>query len=182
MLWILLSNEPDRGLAGFAEGLVASGYPVVHDAGQAVLTAVAVVEEGPWHDSGKSGLVTMATLWWEIVTALHDRLPFRAMWPRALAFVAGLPVNDQVSDFVRDGFAQEILEILRQQFLVDAQTGFAVAVNPGLTSAPAAQGKVNRRIRQLKPVKIAGSLFCLAHGCFDLLPEFCALLFTGHVI
>jgi hypothetical protein len=124
----------------------------------------------------------MATLWWEIVTALHDRLPFRTVWPRALALVAGLPVNDQVCDFVRDGLNQEIFEILCQQLLVDAQAGFAVAVNPGLTSASATQGKVNHRIRQIKPVEIAGSLLCLAHGCFDLLPEFCALLFTGHVI
>lgn len=147
----------------------------MHDAGQAMFTAVAAVEEGPWHDSGQSSLVTMATLWREIVAALHDRLPFGTVRPRASALVAGLPVNDQVSYFVRDGRTQEIFEILRQQLLVDAQAGCAVAINPGLTSASTTQGKVNRGIRQIKPVVIACLLLGLAHGCFDLQPEFCAL-------
>lgn len=154
----------------------------MHDAGQPMFTAFAGVEKGSWHDAGRCGPEAVATLRQKIVTVLHDCLPFRPVWPRALALAAGLPVNDQVGHFVRDGVAQKVIEVLCQQLLVDAQAGFATVIDHGLPSASATQGKVDRGLGQVQPIEIAGALLCLTHGCFDLLLElFRLLLIAGHV-
>jgi hypothetical protein len=60
------------------------------------------------------------------------------VWPQATAPFVGFPVDHQMSDFVGDGIFQEIIEIFRQQLLVNAQTGVTVAINSGLTGTTAA--------------------------------------------
>ena len=60
---VLLRNEPDRSFTGFAECPFASAYFIVHDAGQTMLAAKAGIEKRSGYDTGRSGLVTMATLW-----------------------------------------------------------------------------------------------------------------------
>ena len=82
-----------------------------------------------------------------------------------------------MGDFVRDRIAQEVIEIFREQLLVDAQAGLAVAVNSGLASAATAQGKVDCCFGQVDAVKTAGQLFRLTNDCFGLLLE----VFVGHV-
>ena len=124
--------------AGSAEGLIALGYPVVHDAGQLVLTTGAGILVVSRHHPGRRGHISVATDRLQSETVLHNGLPFRPMWPWALALFAGFPVDHQVSDFVGDGVFQEIGEILRQQLLVNAQTGVTVAINSGLTGTTAA--------------------------------------------
>lgn len=86
----------------------------MHDAGQEVLTAVAAVKKGPWYNTGRRRLITVATFWLKVETGLHDSLPFRPMWSRPLTIFTGLPVDDQVGDFVRNGIAQEIIEVFRK--------------------------------------------------------------------
>ena len=122
----------------------------------------------------------MATLWLKVETVLHYGLPFRPVWPWSLAFCADLPVDDQMRDFVRDGLFQEIIEIFRKELLVDTQAGLTVALNSGLAGTATAQGEVDYSLWQFYAVKITGTFFCLADGCFCLMPKVCVCWFDSH--
>ena len=110
----------------------------MHDAGQLVLTTGAGIPVVSWYHPGRSGHISVTTDRLQPETVLHNGLPFRPVWPRASALFAGFPVDHQMGYFVRDGIFQEIVEILRQQLLVNAQAGVTVALNSGLSGTTAA--------------------------------------------
>jgi len=115
----------------------------MHDPGQAMFAAIAPIKEIAGDNPGRGRLVTVAAHRLQIVTVTHDRLPFRAVRARSLAILSGLPVDDQVSNFMRDGLLQVVIEIIRQQLKVDPQKRSTVALDPGLPRTAAAQSKIN---------------------------------------
>ena len=110
----------------------------MHDAGQVVLSAGAGIQVVPRYHPGRCGHISMTAHRLQSETVLHDGMPFQSMWPWPPAFFVGFPVDYQMSDFVGDGIAQEIGEILRQKLLVNTQTGLAIASHYGLTCTTAA--------------------------------------------
>ena len=149
----------------------------MHDAGQPMLATFAGVKKGARYNARRCGLIRVAAVRFKAVALLHDRLPLWSVRPRALVFFTGLPVNNQVSHLVRDGVLQEIVEVFRQQLLVDTQAGCTVAINSGLASTVATQRIVDRGIGELNAVKVAGALLRLADSCFSLVLE----VGVGHV-
>ena len=93
----------------------------MHDAGQTVFATVTSIKEIAGDATCRAGEISMTAHGSKPVTVSHDKLPFRTVWTRALPFSPGLPVNDQVADFMRDCLGQKISEIFRQQVEVDAQ-------------------------------------------------------------
>ncbi len=110
----------------------------MHDTGQPMFPAVAVVEKDSGDHPGGRGHIRVTTYRLQSKTVLHNGLPFRPVWPWAMALFAGFPVDHQMGDFVGEGVFQKVFKVLRQQLLVNAQAGVAVAINSGLTGTTAA--------------------------------------------
>lgn len=87
-----------------------------------------------------------------------------------MPIIPGLPVNDQVGHFMRDRLRQEISEVSRQQFEVDAQRRFTVTPDFCLSRTAATQGEIYHRLRQGDGVEIARPLFGLTHRLYGKLP------------
>ena len=116
----------------------------MHDPGQAMLAAIAPIEEIAWDNSGRGRLVSVAAQRLKIVTVTHDGLPFRAVRARSLALFSSLPVDDQVTHFMRDCLLQEVIEIICQQLKVDPQKRPTVSFDPGLPCTAPTQRKIDR--------------------------------------
>ena len=86
-----------------------------------------------------------------------------------MAFIPGLPVNDQGGHFMRDRLRQKISEVFRQQFEVDAQRRFTATPDFCLTCTAATQGEIYQRLRQGDGVEIARPLFGLTHRLYGKL-------------
>lgn len=138
MPWSALStNKRNFSIAGLTKSLITAGKSVVHDAGQVMLSTAADVEKGPCYDTGRRGLVAMATFWLKTETVPHDSLPFQTVWPRVFTFFKSLPAHNQMRHFVRDCLVQKVVEILTQQLSIDANNGSTIATNPGLAGTAA---------------------------------------------
>ena len=172
-LRIFFDDKGERRSAGFAESLIASRDSVVHEAGQEVLPTAAAIEEGPWYVACRSGRVAVAASGLEAEAVFHHGLPFRTVGSRSVAFLAELPVDDKMGDFMGDGVAQEVVAVLLQQLQVDSQSGRAAALYARLAGTTAAQGEVDGCCGQLNAVAGPGAIFCQTHGCFCLLAQFC---------
>ena len=160
---------------------MAVGKPFVHNAGQVVLPATAGIKKGPWHDTGGCGLIVVTTLCCEMETVLQDGLPLRAVRSRTLPLLAGLPVHNQVGDFMRDGRVQKVFKVLDQQLKVDAQVRAAILADPGLAGTTPTQGKVDCRLRQRESVKMTSPPFGIADGFFGKLQNIRVLLLFWHL-
>jgi hypothetical protein len=138
----------------------------VQYSGQVMFPTAAAVQKRFWYDAGRGCPVTVTAAGFEPETVVHDRLPLRTMRARPSPFVASLPVDHQVGDFVRNGIFQKIWEVLCQKLAIEAKTRCAIAINPCLTGAAAAQREVDRCLRQIDAVERTGSHLCHADGCF----------------
>ena len=138
-----LSNKFEMGLAIFAQSLVAVRDAVMHDAGQAVFAAITTIQEIARDAACGGRLVSVAAHRLKAVTVLHDGPPFRAVRAQPSAIFPGLPVYDQVGDFMRNCLRQKILEVFSQELEIDSQQGPAATLDPCLSRTVATQRKVD---------------------------------------